>query len=169
MHTVCGVYNGSELISQIPVWRAFVLWLKGRVEIVQTYSDTELRTASRSYPAPQAVVLTPYRHNIKRFSKYAPQLKQHALFLRDDYTCQYCGRHVSELNLNEGLTRDHIVPRSRGGLDVWTNVCAACSSCNRKKADRTPKEADMMLRRSPHVPTRGELNAKRSQRKKTLN
>jgi 5-methylcytosine-specific restriction endonuclease McrA len=65
---------------------------------------------------------------------------------RDSYTCQYCGDHRHD------LTIDHIVPRSRGGLDSWDNVVAACLRCNVKKGDRTPREADMSLRSMPRRP-----------------
>lgn len=57
-----------------------------------------------------------------------------------------------------GLTFDHVVPRSRGGLSSWENVVAACSPCNLRKANRTPAEADMPLMTEPRRPTRYELH-----------
>jgi len=77
------------------------------------------------------------------------KLRQRLLFWVFDYRCAYCGRHVTELGLDEGLTRDHVQPLSRGGEDTWDNVVAACSTCNARKANRTPEEAHLPLLRGP--------------------
>jgi hypothetical protein len=70
------------------------------------------------------------------------------LFRRDDYQCMYCGNHHNHLS----LTRDHVLPRSRGGKDIWENVVAACARCNNFKADRTPEEAGLELLAIPFRP-----------------
>ena len=70
------------------------------------------------------------------------------LFRRDNCLCLYCGQQFSPSQ----LTRDHIVPRSRGGKDVWTNCATACSRCNCHKAARTPEEAGMSLIAVPFAP-----------------
>ena len=75
-----------------------------------------------------------------------------ALFARDGYVCMYCGDRFA-VTL---LTRDHIAPRSRGGLDRWDNVITACKACNNKKDDMTPHEAGMPLLAVPYVPNRAE-------------
>lgn len=67
---------------------------------------------------------------------------------RDRYTCQYCGVQPG----TEELTLDHVVPRAQGGISSWTNSVAACVACNRKKADRTPEQAKMRLKREPVRP-----------------
>lgn len=66
---------------------------------------------------------------------------------RDAYTCQYCAKKAST------LTVDHIIPKSRGGKNSWDNVVAACLRCNNKKANRTPREADMNLIKQPTMPS----------------
>ena len=68
------------------------------------------------------------------------------MFLRDGYTCQYCGKQTKD------LTIDHVMPRHRGGPHVWENVTSACIPCNHKKAGNTPKEARMTLMAEPRVP-----------------
>lgn len=78
-----------------------------------------------------------------------PALSNASLFARDQYLCLYCGERFARSN----LTRDHIVPRSRGGRDGWTNVVTACRPCNNRKGQRTPTEAGMMLLAVPYVPT----------------
>jgi 5-methylcytosine-specific restriction endonuclease McrA len=79
------------------------------------------------------------------------------LFARDGYSCQYCGRHRRELGYRESLTRDHVVPISRGGDNDWLNVVTACSRCNLRKGNRTPEEARMHLCSEPAEPTGVEL------------
>lgn len=74
------------------------------------------------------------------------------LFVRDHYTCGYCGRRFHF----EDLTRDHIIPTSRGGKDVWTNVVTACRYDNHRKDNKTPEEAGMELLFVPYTPTHAE-------------
>lgn len=68
---------------------------------------------------------------------------------RDEYLCQYCNRR---LTFREA-TIDHIVPRSRGGKNHWSNCVTACKTCNRRKDNKTPEEAGMRLLRRPGLPT----------------
>jgi 5-methylcytosine-specific restriction endonuclease McrA len=79
----------------------------------------------------------------------APALNNAALFARDRHLCLYCG---GQFNRHE-LTRDHVVPTSRGGRDVWTNVVSACLPCNLRKSNRTPQEARMPLLAVPYRPS----------------
>ena len=76
----------------------------------------------------------------------------HKLFRRDRHTCAYCGRQLH----SSQLEREHILPYSRGGRDLWTNVVSACRPCNQRKADKTPEEAGMPLLYVPYVPSRWE-------------
>jgi len=65
---------------------------------------------------------------------------------RDGHKCVYCGKgHLP-------LTVDHVIPKSRGGVDNWDNVVAACLPCNNKKGYRTPSEAGMKLKVIPFEP-----------------
>lgn len=70
------------------------------------------------------------------------------LFRRDNSLCLYCGQTFSP----SVLTRDHILPRSRGGQDCWTNVATSCQRCNHAKGARTPEEAGMPLLAVPFRP-----------------
>lgn len=81
-----------------------------------------------------------------------PRLTNINLFTRDLHTCAYCNTvyHASI------LTRDHIVPVSKGGKDTWINCITACKTCNNVKADRTPEQADMPLYFQPYTPTHAE-------------
>lgn len=74
------------------------------------------------------------------------------LFRRDNFRCMYCG-HVF---CQRELTRDHVIPKSKGGKDVWENIVAACRRCNHFKADRTPEDAGMELLAVPFKPNISE-------------
>lgn len=74
------------------------------------------------------------------------------LFRRDRFICAYCGERFRKGN----LTRDHIVPKSRGGADVWENCTTCCRYCNQEKRDRTPAEWGHDLLYVPYAPSRWE-------------
>lgn len=79
-------------------------------------------------------------------------LSNRTLFRRDRHICAYCGNDFA----TNHLTRDHVIPTSKGGKNVWTNVVTACSSCNKRKDSQTPEEADMKLIYVPYAPNRNE-------------
>ncbi len=79
----------------------------------------------------------------------APSLTNQALFARDQALCLYCG---CSFNKSE-LTRDHVLPVSKGGPDEWENVVTACWSCNVRKGSRTPSQANMPLLAVPYRPS----------------
>ncbi len=79
----------------------------------------------------------------------APALTNHALFTRDRNICMYCGQTFTRGD----LTRDHVIPVSRGGRDIWENVVTACLTCNVRKGCRTPQQANMPLLAIPFRPS----------------
>lgn len=81
-----------------------------------------------------------------------PPLDNRELFHRDRHICAYCGREFATLR----LTRDHVVPVSQNGRDIWMNVVTACRGCNQHKSGRTPEQADMQLLYAPYVPNKAE-------------
>ena len=80
---------------------------------------------------------------------FAVPLSNRLLARRDRHICMYCGHKFS---LSE-LTRDHVMPKSRGGKDAYENLVIACKACNNRKGDRTPEEANMPLLAVPFKPT----------------
>ena len=88
----------------------------------------------------------------KRFERSAPLLTNRTLFQRDRNLCLYCG----DVFPTSHLTRDHVIPASRGGHNVWENCVTACRDCNQKKDDRTPEEAGMKLLAVPFTPNLAE-------------
>lgn len=71
------------------------------------------------------------------------------IFKRDHWSCQYCGVQPG----SEELTIDHVLPRAQGGRSTWENCVLACVPCNARKANRTPEQAAMRLRRPPFRPS----------------
>lgn len=137
----CLALNASfEPLTMVPMRRALRLVIDGKAEIVEADSDRLVRSERLSFPRPAIIRLTRFIHVPRRFRR---QVTNTFLFARDGYRCQYCGRPGTELRLRESLTRDHVVPMSRGGTNEWTNVVTACSPCNTRKANHMPEEIGM--------------------------
>ncbi len=146
----CLALNASyEPLTMVPLRRALRLVIDGKAEIVEAETDHPVRSERRAYPRPAVIRLTRFVHVPRRFRR---QVTNTFLFARDDYQCQYCGRPSTLLKPRESLTRDHLIPMSRGGLNEWTNVVTACSSCNTRKANRLPDEIGMQPLRAPVEP-----------------
>jgi len=121
-----------------------------RVQIVSEY-DRVIRSPSFEFRLPSVIALKKYIKPAKH-----PAFTRFNLFLRDRFTCQYCGG-TQRNGLD--LTFDHVVPRAHGGRTTWENVTTACAPCNLSKGGRTPKEADMMPMSWPYQPTVFQLQA----------
>ncbi|MEM8758674.1 MAG: HNH endonuclease [Planctomycetota bacterium] len=108
-----------------------------------------IRTVRYDLAVPRIIRLLGY----DRLPKQTVKLNRRNLFARDRNRCQYCGRHfpTSELSI------DHVLPRSQGGGDSWTNLVCACIRCNAKKGGRTPEQAAMALVKRPERPRRNPL------------
>lgn len=141
----------TEPLTFVSVKRAMVLVLKEKAEIVEHHVEKRIRSEKREFPYPVVIRLLTYVEIPRRFRGMVTNT---LLFARDHYTCQYCGRHRSELKKRKGekLTREHVKPISRGGTDKWDNVTTACSTCNHKKANRLPFEASMYPKSTPFEP-----------------
>ncbi len=116
-----------------------------RVNIVSHY-DTMVRSPSFEMRLPSVVCLKSYVKPARH-----PAFTRFNVFLRDRFTCQYCGSR-------EDLTFDHVIPRSKGGQTTWENVVAACSPCNLRKGDRLPRDVEMWPAQKPFAPTVHDLH-----------
>lgn len=133
------VLNSSCLPINICSWRrALILLLKGKADGVE---DSGKKINSGRFTLPLVIRLKGYVPVPYSGVVYARK----NVFLRDNYTCQYCGRTTN-------LTIDHVIPRSKGGEDIWENVVTCCVRCNNKKADRTPEQEGMKLTGIPYKP-----------------
>jgi 5-methylcytosine-specific restriction endonuclease McrA len=146
----CLALNASfEPLTIVPATRAVRLVLDGKAEILETDGSRRFRSERRELPCPIVIRLVRFVHVPRRFRR---QVTNTFLFARDRYSCQYCGRHRSELRGRQFLTRDHIVPTSRGGGNGWDNVVASCSPCNNRKGSHLPSEVGMKLQTEPREP-----------------
>ena len=138
-----------EPLTIIPARRAVRLVLDGKAEILEKDGTRRFRSETRIVPCPAVIRLVRYVHVPRRFRR---QVTNTFLFARDEYSCQYCGKHKKELRGRQFLTRDHIVPLSRGGDNTWENVVTSCSPCNNRKGDRLPREVGLKLLNEPGQP-----------------
>ena len=116
------------------------------------YGGLNRMTGERSSITSSSIIAIKGRAMAMKAFSQVPPLNNRELFHRDRQICAYCG---TMLPISK-LTRDHIVPFSRGGKDTWMNVVTACRACNEKKSDRTPEIAGMELIYLPYVPNRAE-------------
>ena len=144
MHNVLLLNNDYSPIKVVDWRRAVSLILRDVVEIVEEYNDPDLRLVSMAFRYPSILRLKRFINLFNRNVKFSKT----AIFNRDHYTCQYCG---DKPNI-KSLTFDHVIPRSKDGKTDWFNVVTACRKCNTKKANKTPEEAHMPLRRKPYKP-----------------
>ena len=151
----CLLLNSDYTPLTIVDWQKALTWLfraennNFPIEILDFYADTNILSAGGKKFNIPAVAKT-----VKYFNVYNRSINfsRRNLFLRDNYTCQYCGNMFS---INQ-LTYDHVIPKSRykhsHKSTNWTNIVTSCIKCNHKKANRTPEEAGMELKTKPHVP-----------------
>ena len=105
---------------------------------------------------PEVITLTDF----DRLPATAVTFSRRNIFKRDHFTCQYCGKQPGV----EELTLDHVIPRAQSGESRWDNCVLACLDCNHRKADRTPEQAKMRLRKQPIQPTWNPLYAAHERR-----
>lgn len=135
------VLNSSyEFLNIATVKRAIKLIFKGKAEVLETHPSKEIASSSSRIKLPSIIRML---YHIVRPFNHVPLTKKNIL-LRDRHTCQYCGK--------PGDTVDHILPKSRGGREDWTNCVCACTYCNTRKNNRTPEEANMKLLKLPRKP-----------------
>jgi 5-methylcytosine-specific restriction endonuclease McrA len=142
--------NGNVLVlnqdyqplSVCNVKKSLLLLFLDKAELLHEDPNKKIKTVRYNYDYPSVIRLRryariPFKHIV---------LTRKNIVKRDAHKCQYCGTH-------ENLTIDHVIPKSKGGKDTWENLVTACTFCNHKKGDRTPREAGMPLRRVPFRPS----------------
>lgn len=137
---------------------AATLWVKGQVLWVLGESSFVIRGGINRLGEQSVLRLPPILASagaVRHQQRVIPLVSNRLLFRRDHNICLYCGDKFPDM----ALTRDHVVPRSRGGRDTWMNLVTACRRCNQRKGARRPEEADMPLLAVPFVPNQMELLA----------
>ena len=168
------VLNRSwQPVGVAPVSRSLVLLWNDNARVVDpqdyqlyTWADWSRLIPNQDEPFIQAVRMRLRVPEVVALTTYdciptnAVTFSRRNIYKRDRYTCQYCGAQPG----TEELTLDHVVPRAQGGISTWENCVLACVSCNKRKADRTPEQAWMPLRKPPVRPTWRPLYASRDMR-----
>lgn len=111
--------------------------------------DDVIHTVKRAMKIPRVLVLQTF----DRMPRTQVRFSRQNIYLRDDFTCQYCGVRYARSKLN----LDHVVPKAQGGRTHWTNIVCSCVKCNLKKGARRPEEAGMKLLRQPKKPDWSQL------------
>jgi len=156
-HNDCLVLNADYSPIGIIDWKKAMIWSFRYVnskytgiDIIEIYKDDYVIGAQQQKIKIPAVVKT------TKYFKVNSQLVNFSrknLFIRDNYTCQYCGAKPA---INQ-LTYDHVIPKSKWphiqqSPTSWTNIVTACFRCNCKKGNKTPQQANMVLKSKPYVP-----------------
>lgn len=153
----CLLLNADYSPLKLICWKKAIVWsLKYNtnhnyaIEIIEYYKDKYIQGVNdKKYSVPLVAKTVRYFNIYNRSLKFS----RHNLFMRDDYTCQYCGK---TFHYNE-LTYDHVIPKSKFAPNTqsatnWENVTTSCVVCNRKKSNKTPEQANMKLLNFPKKP-----------------
>lgn len=121
--------------------RGFVLVDKGKAEVIKQ-DENPIVSGYNNYVRPLIIRLLKYI----RYQTKGLRANRNRIYKRDGNSCVYCGS-------NKNLTLDHVIPKSRGGKNEWTNLVTSCFRCNLKKGNKTPEEAGMNMKHQPYTPT----------------
>jgi 5-methylcytosine-specific restriction endonuclease McrA len=130
-----------EPLSICGLRKAVILLYLDKAEVIELDSAF-IHSVNSAMQVPNVIRLFRYARAPKR----KILLNRKNLLIRDNHACQYCGRHA------QPLTIDHVIPKHYGGKDTWENLVIACLTCNNRKANRTPDQAEMKLRSLPRRP-----------------
>ena len=137
-------------VAIVDAVEALVLCLVGKARAIENYAK-KIHSPSRSFNIPAVIVLNRYVRF--RYSTISPNRAN--VLWRDNNQCQYCTKYFKY----EHLTMDHVLPKSRGGLNTWENLVTACKKCNQKKGNKTPRESGMAPLHPPRRPKSTLLKA----------
>ena len=135
------VLNSDYTPLNITTWsRGFILVHQGKAEIIKE-DNTPIISGYRNFVRPIIIRLFNYiKHSVRSL-----KVNRNRIYKRDNHKCVYCGSR-------KDLTIDHVIPKSKGGTNEWTNLVTCCFKCNFIKADRTPEQANMKMSHKPYKP-----------------
>jgi hypothetical protein len=157
-HKKCLLLNVDYTPITVISWKRAIVWYfkyeqnnNYGIDILDFYkNDHILGVSNKKFPIPAITKTKRYFHVHNEKVIFSRK----NIFIRDDYTCQYCNKKFDY----KELTYDHVIPKSswvsKSTSTCWTNIVTACFSCNNKKGNRTPKEANMPLNKPPVKPER---------------
>ena len=140
--------SANQVIGFCPWTRAVKLYYEGAADVVEEdRSGAVLHSQRIDLPVPRVIRV---RNYIAR-GKKPVALTSRNIAIRDNFECQYCGKYLED----EDQTIDHVLPKSKGGLNTWENLVLACPPCNQYKADFTLDQVGYTLRKKPTKPSAG--------------
>jgi hypothetical protein len=157
-HKDCLVLNADYSPIGIIDWKKAMVWSfrytnsrYSGIEIIEYYSNDYVIGANSKEKIPAVVKTTKFF----KINNHSVNFSRKNLFIRDNYTCQYCG---DQLPANQ-LTYDHIIPKSKWQYKnqpatSWTNIVTACFRCNSRKGNKTLQQVNMQLMTNPYVPNK---------------
>lgn len=122
-------------------------WLDKAI-VVEEWPGAFFRSSTTTIAVPKTMMLRQYARVGQN-----PKFCRASIYLRDHYTCQFCGKRFDRSE----LTFDHLVPRSEGGETTWSNILTACLTCNAQKGNRSPVKSGMFPLSQPRQPSTSEL------------
>ena len=123
------------------VVRGYTLVVKGKAEILKS-GENPIITGYKKVVRPLVIRLL----NFVKYRLKSVKIKRERIYKRDGWKCVYC-------ESKKNLTIDHVIPKSRGGKNTWSNLVTCCNSCNARKGDKTPEESGMSLKTQPTEPS----------------
>lgn len=121
--------------------------VKNKLTVLEEYDET-IDISGVTIKLPKTAILKKY---VK--TQQEPKFSRYNVYLRDKFTCQYCGKKFA----HHDLTFDHVNPRCKGGKTDWDNIVTACKNCNVAKGHKDLDGRKFVLLSKPHIPTNREL------------
>jgi 5-methylcytosine-specific restriction endonuclease McrA len=145
----CVVLNGDYSFLNTVNWkRAICLIIKEKAEMLKASTRTVQNCEGTvCFQVPLVIKLIKV---VRLIYKNKVPFSKRNIMVRDGFRCVYCGNRSR-------LTIDHVIPASQGGKNNFENCVTACQPCNNKKGNRTPREANMFMKKQPHAPTISEF------------
>ncbi len=115
--------------------------------------DLAINSPTRSIRVPTVIIATNFNKMPIKTFKGKPS--KDGIWNRDQGICQYTGKKLTK----DQSTIDHVIPRSKGGLDTWTNMVVCDKSLNSKKGNKMNSELGLKLKKEPVEPSPTPVSA----------
>jgi len=115
--------------------------------------DLAINSPTRSIRVPTVIIATNFNKMPIKTFKGKPS--KDGIWNRDQGICQYTGKKLSK----DQSTIDHVIPRSKGGQDTWTNMVVCDKTLNSKKGNKLNSELGLKLKKEPIEPSPTPVSA----------
>ena len=143
-------YSGDTIIASMYEAADYEKW----IAISENMTDEQeefINSGRFKHFRPHVIKLV----NYNKVPNYHIRLSRRAVYDRDSGKCQYCGKNIEYRD----FTVDHILPKSKGGQTIWSNIVTSCRKCNFYKDDKTIEQAGLALLKKPEKPGIGNFSS----------